>query len=62
MPEQNPLPGWLKPLPMRIAVTVLPALWSAFEFYSGQAVWGALFLGVAGWGLYTLILKPPPSV
>jgi hypothetical protein len=47
---------------MRIAVTVLPALWSAFEFYSGQAVWGALFLGVAGWGLYTLILKPPPSV
>jgi TM2 domain-containing membrane protein YozV len=61
MPEQNPLPNWLKPLPVRIGAVVLPVLWSGFEFYTGQAVWGFLFLAVGGWGLYTLILKPPPG-
>jgi hypothetical protein len=61
MAEQNPLPKWLKPLPVRVGVSVLPLLWSAFEFYGGQTIWGVIFIAIACWGFYTLVWKPPPG-
>ncbi len=61
MQEKPPIPGWLRPLWIRIAVVALPAAWAIFEFSNGQAVWGTLFGGVAAWGAYTLLydFKPP---
>jgi hypothetical protein len=56
MADQQPeLPNWLKPLPVRIAVVVAPVLWSIFEFWNGQTLWGASFLAVAVWGFNTMI-------
>jgi hypothetical protein len=57
--SKPPFPDWLKPLWVRVAFIVLAGAWSAFEFVSGQTIWGVLFGAAAVWGVYQLILSRP---
>ena len=46
---------FFKPLWIRILVVAFAACWGIFEFASGSAFWGVLFLGMAGiafWGFF----------
>lgn len=58
---EKPVPNWLKPLWVRIALVVLPAVWAGFEASQQQWVWALLFGAAAVWGLWTLILKFDPD-
>jgi hypothetical protein len=52
---------------VRVAITVLPALWSIVEFRTGAPLWGAAFLGLAAYAGWTFFLnqneppKDPPA-
>lgn len=46
---------FFKPLWIRILVVAIAAAWGVFEFASGSAFWGTLFLGIAAyaaWGFF----------
>jgi hypothetical protein len=55
------LPGWLRPLPVRIALVGLVGGWGAFEAWLGNVVWAGLFLACGAYGVWELIVKPARS-
>ncbi|MFZ1679861.1 MAG: DUF3329 domain-containing protein [Rhizobiaceae bacterium] len=46
-----------RPRGVRIAVVVVPAMWSVFEFWSGAPFWGVIFIGAAALAFHGLFLK-----
>ena len=65
MASPQPIPPWMRPLWVRLAFVVLPALWAGFEVLYGQQFWALLFGATAAWGFWTLIVKfedPKPPV
>lgn len=62
MAEQKPTPSWMRPIAVRAGLCILPALWACFEAWTGATSWAILFLAVAVYGVWTLIVKyqPPP--
>ncbi len=61
MSDRPDLPGWLRPLWVRIAFVIGPAVIAAIDFSNGNAMWGALFAAAALWGAYSLIYAYPPD-
>ena len=46
---------FFRPLWIRVAITLVAALWSVFEFVSGSPFWGMVFGGFAAlsvWGFF----------
>jgi hypothetical protein len=48
----------LKPLPVRILVTLITFGWGLFEFFTGAPFWAVLFLAMAAWCAYSFFLSP----
>lgn len=58
--DNKPLPGWLRPLWVRVLFCILPLVWSVFEFTRGDPTWGGVFVLLAAWGVWSLILRQRP--
>jgi hypothetical protein len=54
MSDKPPVPTWLRPVWVRAIFVIFPLVWAMFEFWRGDAIWGALFIAAAIWGGYTL--------
>lgn len=50
-----------RPLWVRIAVFAVAAGWSLFEFWTGQVVWGAIFLVFAAISFYGFFIDFNPE-
>ena len=63
MADPKPMPTWMRPFWVRAFFCVAPALWACFEAWSGSTSWAILFLAMAGYGVWTLIIQyePPES-
>lgn len=51
---------FFKPLWIRIAVVVAPALWAVVELASGQTFWGVLFLAISAVAFHGLFIAFSP--
>jgi hypothetical protein len=49
-----------RPLWIRVLLVGLTGAWGAFEFWSGQAFWGAIFCGTSAICLYYLFIAFNP--
>ncbi|WP_424927097.1 DUF3329 domain-containing protein [Amaricoccus tamworthensis] len=50
-----------RPLWVRIVIVGFSALWALFEFWHGNAVWGAVFLGIAALATWKLFITWRPK-
>lgn len=50
---------FFKPVWRRWATAVLPMLWGCYELWTGNPMWGVLFLGAGGWAGWVLIVRGP---
>ena len=53
----DPDDPFFRPLWIRLATTLVPLLWGLFEFATGAAFWGVLFVAVGLWCGYVLFIK-----
>ncbi len=51
---------FFKPLWIRIAVVVAPALWAGVELMTGQTFWGVLFLAISALAFHGLFIAFNP--
>jgi len=51
---------FFKPLPLRVAVVAVCALWGVFEFVSGAPFWGVVFVGMAAIAFHGLFISFEP--
>lgn len=58
---RHPLPGWLRPLPVRLAFIAAPAAWAVLEALQGDTEWAVMVAAVAAWGAWTLVIRYEPD-
>lgn len=51
----DPADPFFRPIWRRRAVVIAPALWAAFELFSGNAFWALLFGAAAGYAWWMLL-------
>lgn len=53
---------FFRPLWRRIAIVAVTALWSAVEWYNGEALWAMLTLGICAYAVWTFLVTYPKQV
>lgn len=61
MVRQQPVPPWMKPLWVRLALTIAPGAWAVVEALNAQFAWAAMFGAASLWGFWTLVVKFDPG-
>ena len=60
MAPQRP-PDWMRPLPVRLGLVVVPVVWAVVEVVTGDTQWAVMVGAVALWGAWTLVFKYEPA-
>ena len=52
---------WFRPLWRRVSVCVVTGGWGLFEFSTGSIGWAMIFLALAGWCVWSLLVTYSPD-